>query len=57
MSDTAPSISFVIYIGIIIFIIPVLSQIVGIQLPGWISKIGLAGIAVGVGHTVWLRRK
>lgn len=54
MSGTG--ISPLIYLGIIIYIIPVLLGILKINVPGWIMHIGLAVLVVGIMHTIYLRR-
>jgi hypothetical protein len=45
------------FVGIIIFILPVVTVFFKFQLPAWTYSIGLAVILIGAVHTVWKRRQ
>ena len=48
-------ISPLMFIGIFIFAAPIVLNIFRLQMPGWISGIGLIVIFIGAGHTMWAR--
>ena len=47
-------ISFIMYMGIGCFIIPVITNIFHWKLPGWFFTIGILLIFIGAGHTIYL---
>lgn len=43
------------YVGIFIFVLPLLGTIIGWNLPKWISVIGVIVILLGVGHSLLMQ--
>ena len=44
------------FIGLLIFVLPVITNIINWKLPGWIYTVGVIVIIIGVIHSVFFNR-
>jgi protein-S-isoprenylcysteine O-methyltransferase Ste14 len=46
------NVSPILIVGIIVFVLPFFSHIIKMNIPGWVSGIGIFLILVGAGHSI-----